>query len=95
MSDSKSTALTVVSSPAGTDAIALVRPGSPLAHALDSQGVNLDAPAATRAVSKAVQSLAKDIMEGAMLLQADTGHEGARRAQACLVRVRNERARNK
>lgn len=71
----------------------LVRAGSPLAHSLDSQGINVDSPQAARAVSKAVQSLAKDIMEGAMLLQADTGHEGARKAQACLVRVRAERAR--
>lgn len=94
--DTKSTAITVLPAVTTTDgAIALVRPGSPLAHSLESQGIIIDSPAATRAVAKAVQSLAKDIMEGAMLLEADSGNGGAKRAQACLVRVRAERALRK
>jgi hypothetical protein len=91
MSD-KSTAITVLPAAVATAELQLVRPGTPLAHALDAQGVDIAAPAAQRAVAKAVTSLAKDLMEGAALLAADAGHDGARRAVACLQRVRRERA---
>jgi hypothetical protein len=88
----KNTALSVIPAPVVTAELTLVRPGTPLAHALDAQGVDVAAPAAQRAVAKAVTSLAKDLMEGAALLAADAGHEGAKRAVACLQRVRRERA---
>lgn len=90
MSDTNTASLTVLSS--SDSALQLVRPGSALASALDAQGVNVDSPDANRAVSKAVQGIAKDIMHGAILLAADAGHDGARRAQACLSRVAAERA---
>jgi hypothetical protein len=89
MSD-KSTAVVLASSFAPE--MQLVRSGTPLAFSLDAQGIDVASQAAQRAVSKAVTSLAKDLMEGAMLLQADAGHEGAQRAAACLKRVRAERA---
>ncbi len=87
------TDITVLAAPSYTEtALATVRPGSPLAHSLDAQGVNVESPGAQRAVAKAITSLAKDIMEGAALLAADAGHDGARQAVACLKRVRAERA---
>ncbi len=89
--DKSNTAIAIVPSSL-TAEITLVRPGTPLAHALDAQGVDVASPAAQRAVAKAVTSLAKDLMEGAALLAADAGHDGARKAVECLKRVRRERA---
>ncbi len=73
-------------------ALSIVTPGSALAVGLTAQGVQVDSPAGQRAVAKAVSGIARDLMEGAALLAADAGHEGARRAVACLARVRTERA---
>jgi hypothetical protein len=92
MSTKLETSITVLPAPAVTAELQLVRPGTPLAHALDAQGVDIASPAAQRAVAKAVTSLAKDLMEGAALLAADSGNDGAKRAVACLQRVRRERA---
>jgi hypothetical protein len=92
MSD-KSTAITVLPArPATDEVLAIVRPGTPLAHTLDLQGVNIAAPKAQSAIAKAVTSFAKDVMEGMTLLAADAGNEGAKHAVACLKRVRAERA---
>jgi hypothetical protein len=89
-------ALTILpASSSPDDALSLVRPGSHLANALEHQGVVVNAPGSQRAIAKAVQGLARDIMEGAMLLASDAGNERAQGAVACLNRVRTERARSK
>lgn len=95
MSTKSETALSIIPTTTVDLAPSMVRAGSPLAHSLEAQGVDPTAPGSQRAVAKAITSLAKDIMEGAALRQADAGNEGARTAVACLVRVRAERTNRK